>query len=197
MREALGAFNLRQAELLLTEPEAVQNVRMGIGLNVGPCSVGNMGSLQRFDYSALGDPVNVAARLEALTKSYGVDVLAAPAVCERVPDFAWIEIDEVKVKGRKAATKLFTLLGDAAFARTVEFTAWRARHEAMLVEIRTGRAAEARRAALKLAEDSPAHWRPLYEALGEKYGATAEAQAVEAQATDDDSSALDQLLHAE
>ena len=192
MRTALAAFNEAQIALLARNPRAVQNVRMGIGLNVGPCSVGNMGSLQRFDYSALGDPVNVAARLEALTKSYGVDVLAAPAVQERVPDFAWIEIDEVKVKGRTATTKLFTLLGDADFARSAAFIDWREAHDAMLAAARDGRPAEAHQRATRLLADSPPHWHPLYESLAAKYEASSDEAAAE-----EASDAVDQLLRAE
>ena len=191
MRVALAAFNQRQIEQLPTDPKAVQNVRMGVGLNVGACSVGNMGSEQRFDYSALGDPVNVAARLEALTKSYGVDVLASPSVRDQATSFAWLEVDEVRVKGRTATTKLFTLLGDEAFAATEDCAVWQERHHAMLALSRDGRAAEAHEIALELTDACPLHWRPLYEALGAKYAATIEALPQEIS-----SDALDQLLRA-
>ena len=179
MRSALAELNRRQAARKSAEPRAVQNLRNGIGLNVGECSVGNMGSLQRFDYSALGDPVNLAARLEALTKSYGVDVLASQAVVDRTPTFAWLEVDEVKVKGRSAASSLFTLLGDEAFATGPEFAAWAAAHEKVLHAKRHARFAEANRAALALAETCPAPWRPFYEALAAKFATSREEVAIE------------------
>ena len=172
MRAALAAFNVRQAALRDSDPKAVQDVRTGIGLNVGDCSVGNMGSLQRFDYSALGDPVNVAARLEALTKSYGVDILASPAVRERTSDFAWLEVDEVKVKGRSATTRLFTLAGDEAFAQTPAFAAWKAAHDTMVAASRAGRNAEAQAAAESLGADAATGWKPLYRSLATLYAAT-------------------------
>ena len=89
--------------------------RMGIGLNLGPCTVGNMGSLRRFDYSVLGDTANLASRLEGVSKLYGVDIIASKSVAERAPGFAWLELDRVRVKGRREATTIFGLAGDEAF----------------------------------------------------------------------------------
>ena len=170
MRDALAAFNASQASLPDTGDRVVRDVRMGVGMNVGPCSVGNMGSLQRFDYSALGDPMNVAARLEALTKGYGVDLLATAGVVERTSGYAWLEIDEVRVKGRSAATRLFTLFGDEAFALTPAFQAWAKEHGAMLEASRTGNLHEARERARALASRAVPLWTPLYETLAGRYG---------------------------
>ncbi len=167
MREALARFNARPEGG--AEPSAVRDVRMGVGLNFGACSVGNMGSAQRFDYSALGDPVNVAARLESLTKSYAVDVLASLGVRDRTPDYAWLEVDEVRVKGRSAVTRLFALAGSEAMARSPAFESWAGRHGAMLRSAGGGRFAEAETAALALAGEVAPHWRPLYEALAGRY----------------------------
>ena len=69
-------------------------VKFGIGLNTGECSVGNMGSNQRFDYSALGDEVNIASRLEGSSKQFGVDIVASAATRDEAPEFAWLEIDQ-------------------------------------------------------------------------------------------------------
>ncbi len=169
MRAALARFNLDQAQLAERGEKVVRDVRMGVGLNHGPCNVGNMGSVQRFDYSALGDPMNVAARLEALTKTYGVDLLGTISVLERTPHYAWLEIDEVKVKGRSTATKLFTLFGDEAHAATNEFKAWAVRHGAMLGASREGRHREAAEIARELAAIAESHWRPLYDNLDGRY----------------------------
>jgi adenylate cyclase len=169
MRAALDRFN--------NDPVAAGDIRekipghlgMGVGLNCGPCSVGNMGSLQRFDYSALGDPMNVSARLEALTKSYGVDILATGSVVARTPHFAWVEIDEVKVKGRSAATKLFTLFGDEAFAASDAFKAIAAGHAAMLQASRAARFSEATQALQALQDTAASRWLSLYANLAERY----------------------------
>ena len=177
MRAALALFNHDQAARGDAGHKVVRDVRMGVGLNTGPCSVGNMGSIQRFDYSALGDPMNVAARLEALTKTYGVDALATISIAERTPDFAWIEIDEVKVKGRSTPTKLFALFGDEAHARTEPFRAWAGQHAGMREASRSGRTAEAAATARAMAGAAEAHWRPLYENLAGRYAGAARHEA--------------------
>jgi adenylate cyclase len=96
-------------------------VTAGFGLATGPCSVGNMGSLRRFDYSALGDDVNLASRLEAATRHYGLASLAAEATRNAAADFAWLEVDRVRVKGKTRATTLYTLVGDERMAKDEEF----------------------------------------------------------------------------
>ena len=170
MRAALAEFNLRQSELAQSGgAKVVLDVRMGVGLNFGPCSVGNMGSIQRFDYSALGDPVNVAARLEALTKAYGVDILATSSVVERLPDYGWFEVDEIKVKGRSAPTKLFGLAGGAETAGSAEFKTWIDRHARMLDRKRSGRSREAAGLAREIGDACAPAWRPLYDILARTY----------------------------
>ena len=164
MREALVAFNARNHERT-DEDGLVLNVRMGVGLNYGACSVGNMGSTQRFDYSALGDPVNVAARLEALTKTYGVDLLATAAVRDRTPGHAWLEIEEVQVKGRSTKTQLFVLAGSPAFAHTPLYTDWAAKNLRMRDASRGGRHLEAAMLAEGLAEIVEPLWKALYQTL--------------------------------
>ncbi len=77
-------------------------LRVGIGLNTGPCVVGNMGSDFRFNYSVLGDTVNVASRLEARTKDYRLPLVIGSRTAERAKEkFATMEIDLIQVKGKK------------------------------------------------------------------------------------------------
>jgi adenylate cyclase len=85
------------------------HLAVGIGLNSGPCLVGNLGSAQRFQYSVLGDTVNVAARLEAMTKVYGVPILAGDATRALAPGLPWLAVDDVAVRGRAAAVRVHTL----------------------------------------------------------------------------------------
>jgi adenylate cyclase len=76
-------------------------LRVGIGLNTGPCVVGNMGSDFRFNYSVLGDTVNVASRLEARTKDYRIPiVIGAQTEQQAKHKFATMEIDRIQVKGK-------------------------------------------------------------------------------------------------
>jgi adenylate cyclase len=101
--------------------ETSPDIQMGVGLNTGMCSVGNMGSEQRFDYSVLGDSVNVAARLEGQTKTYGVDILLGEETAQAIEDMACIEIDLIVVKGKSRPVAIFALLGDETMANSQKF----------------------------------------------------------------------------
>jgi adenylate cyclase len=84
-------------------------VRMRIGINTGECCVGNYGSQQHFNYSLLGDPVNLASRLEGLGKIYGIDLVIGEETAARLGDPQLIEIDLVAVKGKTQAVRVYTL----------------------------------------------------------------------------------------
>jgi adenylate cyclase len=89
-------------------------LRIGIGLNTGPCVVGNMGSDFRFNYSVLGDTVNVASRLESRTKDYRLSMVIGSRTAEKAREkFATMEIDLIQVKGKKQPEAVFTVLGRA------------------------------------------------------------------------------------
>ncbi len=89
--------------------EERRTLQVGIGINTGECSVGNFGSNQRFNYSLLGDPVNLSSRLEGLTKVYGVDLIVGEETAALLDDPGLIELDLVAVKGKTRAVRIFTL----------------------------------------------------------------------------------------
>jgi adenylate cyclase len=92
-------------------------LRIGIGLNSGPCVVGNMGSDFRFNYSVLGDTVNLASRLESRTKDYRLSLVIGARTAEKAKQkFATMEIDLIQVKGKKQPEVVFTVLGRAEIA---------------------------------------------------------------------------------
>jgi adenylate cyclase len=108
--------------------EAEQNggkympLNVGIGLNTGPCVVGNMGSDFRFNYSVLGDTVNVASRLEARTKDYRVPIVIGAQTEQQAKEkFATIEIDRIQVKGKSEPETVFTVLGHAELRQDPNF----------------------------------------------------------------------------
>lgn len=103
------------------ERMGLPDIDIGVGVNTGECSVGNMGSLKRLAYSCVGDSVNLAARLEGQTKAYGVRNLIGSRTAEGLPGFAAIEIDSVAVKGRTQPETIFTVAGDETVAADPAF----------------------------------------------------------------------------
>ena len=92
--------------------EGVPAFGMGLGINTDTVVVGNMGSDQRFDYTCLGDGVNLASRLEGQSKPYGVRIVLGPKTAEQVMDeYAVLELDCIAVKGKKEGVKIYTVLG--------------------------------------------------------------------------------------
>ncbi|WP_210493248.1 CHASE2 domain-containing protein [Microvirga antarctica] len=132
MLESLALLN-RQRQLEAGEGILVPPLRIGIGLNTGTCVVGNFGSDLHFNYSVLGDTVNLAARLEGLSKLYGVPIIigkrTARAARER---FAVVELDRLQVKGKTEPERIFTIVGRADVAASPAFQEFSSLNKAML-----------------------------------------------------------------
>ena len=107
MLKDLETFN---AEI---EKEGIPAFGMGLGINTATVVVGNMGSDQRFDYTCLGDGVNLAARLEGQSKPYGVKLVVGPLTAELVRDvYQVVELDLIAVKGKTEPARIFTVVRD-------------------------------------------------------------------------------------
>ena len=87
-------------------------ISVGIGINSGVMSVGDMGSAARRSYTVVGDAVNLASRLEGLSGHYGVEIVASGATQELAPGYVWQELDSVRVKGKAQAVAVFTPLAE-------------------------------------------------------------------------------------
>ena len=104
--EVLDATEKLNEEL---KPLNLPPINVGIGISTGECIVGNMGSELRFDYSVIGDAVNLGARLEGQTRNYeGVDLLLSERTYQLCPNRAFSEVDTIKVKGKSEQVRIYT-----------------------------------------------------------------------------------------
>ena len=87
------------------------DIRIGVGVNTGVMSVGNMGSRFRRAYTVLGDAVNLGSRLEGITKHYGVDFIVNETTANDAPRFAFRELDKVRVKGKEKPVTILEPIG--------------------------------------------------------------------------------------
>ncbi|MDC0074078.1 adenylate/guanylate cyclase domain-containing protein [Alphaproteobacteria bacterium] len=136
MFEHLPLLNTQLEKEANEENRDFHPVRIGIGINTGECVVGNMGSDKRFDYSVLGDPVNLAARLEGQSKNYGVDIVIGEETEKVLSEWATIELDLIAVKGKAEAVRIFALMGDIEKNNSPEFKDISSLNEKMLSSYR-------------------------------------------------------------
>lgn len=117
--------------------QTIHRLNVGIGINTGQCVVGNMGSDTRFDYTALGDPVNVASRLEGQSRYYGTPIILGQKTAYEVQgEFALLELDMIRVVGKAVPENIFALMGDETLYATPDYKALVESNAAMLAAYR-------------------------------------------------------------
>ncbi|MEM6902507.1 MAG: adenylate/guanylate cyclase domain-containing protein [Pseudomonadota bacterium] len=137
MTALLGPLNVELERQATEAGRKFIPLNAGIGMNTGPCSVGNMGSEQRFAYSVLGDAVNLAARLEGQTKSYGMAMIVGETTKEQIDGFATIELDLIRVKGKLQPVTIYGLLGAEAEGADPAFQHLNQTVDEMLIKYRS------------------------------------------------------------
>ena len=126
MMESLDEFNQEVSK------EGVPPFGMGLGINTADVVVGNMGSDQRFDYTCLGDGVNLASRLEGQSKPYGVKIVIGALTAKQIEDeYFTLELDKIAVKGKKEGVNIYTVL-DIPLENSLEYILAQQKHETML-----------------------------------------------------------------
>ncbi len=140
MRETLARLNESDAFGFGSE----HRVGIGVGIHTGLACVGNMGAEAHFNYSAVGDAVNVAARIESACKDVAFDILISESTARSLSDCALLEAGALGLKGRSIRTRLFAVVGDERLAASPEFTELRRIH-AQLIEALRSRSATSRK----------------------------------------------------
>ena len=166
MCAALRRLNADLAAEAAADGRTPVRINAGIGINTGECVVGNMGSDQRFDYSVLGDAVNLASRLEGLSPQYGADIVIGEETHAAVEaSHATLELDLVAVKGKQEAVRVFALMGGEEMRTDAAFQTMNAWTREMLEAYRArewGRAMELLKAVRRI-DGEPRELHDLYE----------------------------------
>jgi adenylate cyclase len=122
MLERIDGLNKEREREAQDGGHAYIPLNVGVGLNTGTCVVGNMGSDLRFDYSVLGDSVNLASRLEGQSKEYGFPIIVGSRTALAVKDrFAILELDFIMVKGKKEPEVIYAIAGREDTAQSGRF----------------------------------------------------------------------------
>jgi len=133
-RAALAALEIVRRLALLDKilaAEGLPHPDVGIGLNTAVVIAGNIGSASRLNYTVLGDGVNLASRLEGLTKRYLVPIVVGEETFKQVPDMAYRELDKVRVKGKSMPVRIFELLGKKEYMSNTAIRLLAKHHEAI------------------------------------------------------------------
>jgi len=143
MRETLAKLNASDAFGFGTE----HKVGIGIGIHTGIACVGNMGAEARFNYSAVGDAVNVASRIESACKMVSFDILVSEATAQALAGYALLNAGALVLRGKSDRTNVYAVVGDEEVAASQEFADLTLVHERLVQALRS-RSAGSRRIAI-------------------------------------------------
>src|SRR5581483_5376059 len=138
MLDRVEMLNRERQQLAQTNGGLFLPINIGVGINTGTCVVGNMGSDMHFNYTVLGDSVNLASRLEGQCKSYGLPIIIGSKTANVVRDrFAILELDFIAVKGKTEPEVVYAIVGRDDLAKSGRFQRWRELNMRMLSQYRS------------------------------------------------------------
>lgn len=179
---AVAALGIRKATAELNADEAISNVlkergqwplQCGVGMCTGPACVGNMGSQTRFDYSAVGETVNIAARTETASKRADFDIVIAGDLDAATQQLAVLPAGHVAMAGRSTEMQIWAVAGDEALAQSPVFAQLRALHDGLLKDLaakRDERIADAIGKCVVLSEQVEPRLKAFYAAMADRRG---------------------------
>lgn len=169
MHKAIARLNAEGAQAADLRGEDYELVAIGIGLNLGEVFVGNMGAEQRFDYSIVGDPVNVAARLESATKELQVPILVSASIVKAAADFVFLPLGRIDLKGKSAASEIYALHA-AAKDVSAEFSTFAQLHKTAVAAAESGAPDTRARLAIANAHPLAGPYTAFYARLAQRCG---------------------------
>ncbi len=131
MRETLARLNAEDAFGF------AEKVGIGIGIHTGLACVGNLGAKNRFNYSAVGDAVNVSARIESACKAVSFDILVSEATAKLLAGYAVLQAGALKLKGKSSRTNVYAVVGDRSVGASAEFSGLQAVHAELVQALRS------------------------------------------------------------
>lgn len=143
MRAAVADMNAKHAFGLPEHIAREAPVEIGVGINTGEACVGNVGSSERFNYSAIGDAVNVAARAESACKELGYDLVVTRSTAELASEFAFINAGMVSLKGKSERVPMVLLVGGPEMKMSPQFAEFGHRYRLVIEALRDGRRQDA------------------------------------------------------
>jgi adenylate cyclase len=137
----LASFNNDAANQAILGPSGLWPIAVRIGLASGPAIVGNMGSLERFDYSALGETVNIASRAEGICKDLGHNIVIAGELADKTKSLAVIDAGAVMIRGKSQRTTAHILVGDNTLAMSEDFQSFLDSYQPIIATLKSSKTA--------------------------------------------------------